>query len=102
MGTKKATNLKMLNKIDVLGVGFNPMTYDEIVTFLQKIENRKKYICFPDIYNIVRANEDTFLRAIYNNSTLTLPDGKPSQFFLKKKVIKMQQQLVGIGCVKNF
>jgi N-acetylglucosaminyldiphosphoundecaprenol N-acetyl-beta-D-mannosaminyltransferase len=61
------------------------MTYDEVISFLQKKENRKKYISFPDIYNIVRANKDAFLKNIYNNSTLTLPDGKPSEFFLKKE-----------------
>ena len=68
-------------KVDVLGVGFNPVTYEEIIHFLKYKGNRKKYISFPDIYNIVRSNHDNFLKSIYKNSTLTLPDGKPSQFF---------------------
>lgn len=72
-------------KVDVLGIGFNPMSYNEIIAFLLDKENRRKYISFPDIYNIVRSSKDPFLKSIYINSTLTLPDGKPSQFFLKRK-----------------
>ena len=89
-------------KVNVLGVGFNPMTYDEIVAFLQEKENRNKYISFPDIYNVVRSSQNIFLKNIYNNSTLTLPDGKPSQFFLKKKGYKKATTISGYWLCKKL
>jgi N-acetylglucosaminyldiphosphoundecaprenol N-acetyl-beta-D-mannosaminyltransferase len=89
-------------KVNVLGVGFNPMTYDEIVAFLQEAANREKYISFPDIYNIVRSSEDAFLKNIYNSSTLTLSDGKPSQFFLKKKGYKKAITVSGYWLCKKL
>ncbi len=75
----------MNNKVIVLGVGFNPTNYSDLIQHLLAPENRKGYVCFPDLYNIIRANNDCDLFKIYENSTLTLSDGKPSQFFLKKK-----------------
>ena len=89
-------------KVDVLGVGFNTMTYSEIITFLEKKENRTKYICFPDLYNIIRADKDNFLKSIYLNSTLTLPDGKPSQFFLRKKGYKNITTISGYWLCKKL
>ena len=94
----------MLNqeRIDVLGVGFNPMTYDEIVVFLKEAANREKYISFPDLYNIIRSRENSFLRKIYNSSTLTLSDGKPSQFLLKKKGFKKAITVSGYWLCKKL
>jgi N-acetylglucosaminyldiphosphoundecaprenol N-acetyl-beta-D-mannosaminyltransferase len=89
-------------KVNVLGIGFNPMNYDEIVAFLQEEENRGKYISFPDIYNIVRSNQDQFLKNIYKSSTLTLPDGKPSQFFLKKKGVENVTTISGYWLCKKL
>ncbi|MFC4269738.1 WecB/TagA/CpsF family glycosyltransferase [Polaribacter marinivivus] len=89
-------------KVNVLGVGFNPVTYEEIIDFLKNKGNRKKYISFPDIYNIVRSNHDSFLKSIYNNSTLTLPDGKPSEFFLKKKGFKNVTTISGFWLCKKL
>lgn len=89
-------------KVNVLGVGFNPMNYEEIVAFLQQERNREKYISFPDLYNIIRANHDDYLKNIYKNSTLTLPDGKPSQFLLKKKGFKKVTTISGYWLCKKL
>ncbi|MBK9284932.1 MAG: WecB/TagA/CpsF family glycosyltransferase [Sphingobacteriaceae bacterium] len=75
----------MKGKVLFLNVGFNPTNYEETVDFLMHKNNRKGYVCFPDLYNVLRANETLELMKIYNASTLTLPDGKPSQYFIKKK-----------------
>lgn len=83
-------NPMQLSKVDIINIGFNPIEYNAIVKFLLEKKNRKKYICFPDLYNILRANENKYLREIYNNSSLTLPDGKPSQFLLKLKGYKSE------------
>ena len=89
-------------KTDVLGVGFNPLSYDEIIDFLKKKGNRVKYVSFPDIYNVVRSNYDDLLRNIYQKSTLTLPDGKPSQFFLKRKGFKNVTTISGFWLCKKL
>lgn len=85
----------MENKINILNVGFNPVGYDEIIAFLLKNRNRKGYICFPDIYNILRANDEDWLWNIYNQSILTLPDGKPSEIILKIRGYKQASTISG-------
>jgi N-acetylglucosaminyldiphosphoundecaprenol N-acetyl-beta-D-mannosaminyltransferase len=92
----------MTDKIKILNIGFNPLNYNEIVELLQDNKNRKGYICFPDLYNIIRANEDRFLFEIYNNSALTLPDGTPSKWFLRCKGIKNAATISGYWLCKKL
>lgn len=84
-----------MKRIQILNVPFNPITYEELTSFFIDDKNRHGYVCFPDLYNIIRANEDDFLKGIYENSTLTLPDGKPSQILLKKAGIKNATTISG-------
>ncbi len=84
-----------MKRIRILNIPFNPATYQELISFFGNENNRTGYVCFPDLYNIIRANEDDFLKNIYENSTLTLPDGKPSQFFLKRAGIKNATTISG-------
>lgn len=75
----------MHQKVKILNVGFNPTSYEELISFLKIDKNRIGYICFPDLYNIFRANDDEKIAQIYDSSTLTMPDGIPSKFLLKRK-----------------
>ena len=85
----------MLKKTSILNIGFNAVTYEELISFLSTRYNRQGYVCFPDLYNIIRANEDEKLRNIYSRSTLTLPDGKPTEYLLKKRGIKSAVTISG-------
>lgn len=78
----------MRNKVKILNIGFNPTNYNELVSYLKNKKNRIGYICFPDLYNIFRANENEKLYNIYEKSSLTMPDGIPSQFLLRRKGYK--------------
>lgn len=48
------------------------MSYVEIVSDIYNDINRHGYICFQDIYNILRANEDELLQLMYLNSNFTI------------------------------
>ena len=92
----------MERKVEILNVGFNPSSYNSIIDCLLISKNRKGYVCFPDLYNIVRANEDKTLMHIYNNSTLTLPDGTPSKWLLKLKGYKHAITISGYWLCKEL
>lgn len=74
----------MNKKINILNIGFNPTNYDQLVDFLTIKANRSGYVCFPDLYNIILANRTIRLKEVYQKSTLTLSDGKPSQLLIQK------------------
>jgi N-acetylglucosaminyldiphosphoundecaprenol N-acetyl-beta-D-mannosaminyltransferase len=92
----------MASSLKILNIRFNAWSYNDIVSYLQNNENRKGYICFPDIYNIIRANHDYRLLKIYNESTLTLPDGTPSKWLLKKKGVKNATTISGFWLCRKL
>ncbi len=92
----------MNTKVEILNVGFNPTDYQQLLAFLSESKNRKGYVCFPDIYNILRANEDETLKNIYDSATLTLPDGKPSEFLLHRKGYKNAVTISGYWLCKKL
>jgi N-acetylglucosaminyldiphosphoundecaprenol N-acetyl-beta-D-mannosaminyltransferase len=67
----------------VLGIRFDLLTYDQLVEYIENPHNREGYICFPDLYSILLAFNNPKYQAIYDQSILTLPDGKPSQIILR-------------------
>jgi len=69
-------------RFSFLGVPINATNTAEVLASLTSAEGAPcSYICFPDSFVIRAANRDARLLAILTNSRLTLPDGKPSQWF---------------------
>jgi N-acetylglucosaminyldiphosphoundecaprenol N-acetyl-beta-D-mannosaminyltransferase len=69
-------------RFSFLGVPINATNTVEVLASLTSAEGAPcSYICFPDSFVIRAANRDARLLAILTNSRLTLPDGKPSQWF---------------------
>ena len=69
-------------RFSFLGVPINATNTVEVLASLTSAEGAPcSYICFPDSFVIRAANRDARLLAILTNSRMTLPDGKPSQWF---------------------
>ena len=90
----------MLKRLTVLGVGFDTLSYSEIQEFLLIESNRRGYVCFPDLYNILRARNDSSINKIFNKSTLTLPDGFPAKVILRIKGRARTQNISGYWLCK--
>ncbi len=72
--------MPMFSKITVANVAFHNVTMEEAVTCIvqmaQKTE-RPRYVCTGNLDHLVTLEHDAEFRAIYENSDLTLADGKP-------------------------
>ena len=70
----------MLSKINVANTDFHNVTMEEAVTCIvqmaQKTE-RSRYVCTGNLDHLVTLEHDAEFRAIYEESDLTLADGKP-------------------------
>jgi N-acetylglucosaminyldiphosphoundecaprenol N-acetyl-beta-D-mannosaminyltransferase len=71
-----------MERFDFLGVKINATNPSEVMAFLKHhTPSQTEYVCFPDSFVIKESQRNAFLRSILNASLLTLPDGKPSQWF---------------------
>jgi N-acetylglucosaminyldiphosphoundecaprenol N-acetyl-beta-D-mannosaminyltransferase len=69
-------------RFSFLGVPINATNTEEVLADLLSQQNAPSaYICFPDSFVIREANRNASLLAILSDSRMTLPDGKPSQWF---------------------
>jgi N-acetylglucosaminyldiphosphoundecaprenol N-acetyl-beta-D-mannosaminyltransferase len=73
------------NKAQLLGVGVQAI---DLKGTIKEVENcisgpAKDYICLAPAHNLMACREDPNLRAIFNRSALTLPDGMGTVWFLR-------------------
>jgi len=66
-------------RVNVLGVGVSVLNLDRARAALQAAvrEGRRGYVCVTTVHCIIAARHDPALRAVYNRSLLTTPDGMP-------------------------
>lgn len=66
-------------RFNVLGTGVSALSLDEARDLVLAARERKHpgYVCCATAYNLNLARADTALRAAYNRSLLTTPDGMP-------------------------
>lgn len=91
---------KRFNFFDTLINATNP---DEVTDFLRTYDYSKaNYIAFPDSSVVAAAQQDADLRSILNSSLLTLPDGKPSEFFARINGYKNVSTVSGFWLCKRL
>ncbi len=67
-------------------VAISSINQEQAINLLEKFNRESSsYICFPDSFTIFSAKNDPKLKAILNNSWLTMPDGKPLELYAKRK-----------------
>lgn len=79
------------------------MNLEKTVKFLLEYNYQNKgYVCFSDLYVVVLAESDAQLRSVLNNSLLTLPDGKPVEFYARLKGCKEISTVSGYWLMKQL
>jgi N-acetylglucosaminyldiphosphoundecaprenol N-acetyl-beta-D-mannosaminyltransferase len=79
------------DKINILGVGVSPTSYDEVVAACAAwIRERAAatpavghYICVMSVHGIMEARSDSSFRAILNSADIVTPDGMPVVWALR-------------------
>lgn len=66
-------------RVDILGVHVSVTDLDDAVRHIERwiAARDREYICVADVNSLLHAGKDPNLRAFYNRSGLTLPDGMP-------------------------
>lgn len=74
-----------MERFNFLGVPISATNKEEVIRLLTSEQHAVcKYVCFPDSFVIRAAASDQQLHQILSNSWMTLPDGKPSQWFANR------------------
>lgn len=90
-------------RFDFFGTYINATNLDDVVEFLTGYDFEKTgYVSFPDSSVVAAAQSDTELRTILNQSLLTLPDGKPSEFYARIKGYKNVSTVSGYWLCKRL
>jgi len=91
------------NRFDFFGTQINATNPEEVGTFLVEYDYSKVgYVSFPDSSVVASAQNDRVLQGILNHALLTLPDGKPSEFFARMKGYKNVSTVSGYWLCKRL
>lgn len=100
---ESAAQIKMDRNFSIVGLGINLLNLDEVKHFLINYDYKKPgYICLPDSHVINLAYKNKKLRDIINQSTLTLPDGKPIEIYAKANGHKNATTVSGYWLCKKL
>ena len=95
--------MKIPERFEFLGTRINATNLEEATALLAGYDFAKTaYISFPDSSVIAAAQSNKRLQAILNNSLLTLPDGKPSEFYARIKGYKNVSAVSGYWLSRNL
>lgn len=66
-------------RVNVLGMGVSPVDMDQALAAIDAAIKARKhaYVCCAAVHSVLDAQRDPQLRAIFNQSLLTTPDGMP-------------------------
>lgn len=74
-----------MERFTFLGVPISATNKEEVIHILTSTETAPcRYVCFPDSFVIRAASHNEQLLRILSESWMTLPDGKPSQWFANR------------------
>jgi N-acetylglucosaminyldiphosphoundecaprenol N-acetyl-beta-D-mannosaminyltransferase len=93
----------MNNCIELFGIKFALTNLRDCSDLILSVDKATpKYVCLPDMFVVSCAYQDEKLRSILNNSFLTLPDGKPIQFFGRMKGIRNIRTVSGYWLIMEL
>ena len=80
-----------IDRTNVLGIGVSAVNMDLAVKILLEARSNKVngYVCVTGAHGIIESQRDDDLKYIHNNSFLTLPDGEPTVWMGKSRVIRI-------------
>lgn len=73
------------NKVEILKIKINKGGLHKVIELAKKLieKNEKFYVCAPNAYVTVIANEDNELLQIINNAAIVIPDGMSAVWYSK-------------------
>lgn len=91
-----------MRRFNFLGVPISAANLTDALDVLTSVTSDKpQYVCFPDSFVIRAAGRDARLNRILSESLMTLPDGKPSQWFANCIGLKTVKTVSGYDvCMK--
>ena len=86
-----------MSRLDILGVGFDPVTMDEAVAWgLARLAGRScAYVCTPNPEIVMRAQKDQELMRAVNGADLVLPDGVGILWAARQKGRPLPERVAG-------
>jgi N-acetylglucosaminyldiphosphoundecaprenol N-acetyl-beta-D-mannosaminyltransferase len=92
-----------MQRIDFLGTRITVINPQETLNFLREYNYSKVgYVCFPDTYVITQAYTDRLLQKILNDSLLTVPDGKPLEFWARINGFSKTRTISGYMLIREL
>lgn len=75
----------MTSKVSLLGTGVDAVDLDATLGIIQNLIEKKGkgYICLAPAHNLMACRADARLRAVFNRSSLSVPDGMGTVWFLR-------------------
>jgi N-acetylglucosaminyldiphosphoundecaprenol N-acetyl-beta-D-mannosaminyltransferase len=93
----------MEKRFTVYGTEISLMNLEKTIEFLSEYDYSKRgYICLSDTFVVVLAERHDYLRSILNNSILTLPDGRPIEFYARIKGFHGISTVSGYWLIKGL
>jgi N-acetylglucosaminyldiphosphoundecaprenol N-acetyl-beta-D-mannosaminyltransferase len=91
------SNSSLYPRGNILGVHVNAISMNDALAALKLwISTRQPhYVCVTPAFSVLQGHDDLELRAIYNSSGLTTPDGAPVTWILQWKGFKNVERVYG-------
>jgi N-acetylglucosaminyldiphosphoundecaprenol N-acetyl-beta-D-mannosaminyltransferase len=92
----------MNRRFDFLGVQFSLANQSSAPLLVMDLVPGPGYVCFPDASVVSAANRDNLLMNVLNASSITFPDGKPSQIVAKLRGFKNVTTVSGFHLCRDL
>jgi len=93
-----------IGKTNILNINIDRVNLDDILLKVVKLidKNFRFYICVPNSYLTVIANQDKELLSILNNAEIVIPDGMPLIWYSKTFKESLSERITGFDFFCNF
>ena len=97
-------NQYLAEKIDVAGVGLSNVSITEVSDIFNHAidDNRKIRVCITPANCIIWANNDAYLKKIYNDADITLCDGVPVLWASKFLGTPLKERITGLDLLPKY
>lgn len=92
-----------IEKTNILNINIDRANLDDILLKVEKLLDKKFrfYICVPNSYLTVVANQDKKLLNVLNNAEIVIPDGAPLVWYSKTFKKSLQERITGFDFFYN-
>lgn len=97
------TPLNNPKRLNLYGLHFSDVNFSQTVDLIKKYKfNTPHYICFPSTNIVAKVHKNNTLKNIFNNSYLTLADGKFTEYYFRLKGNKNIENISGFWLLREL